>query len=239
MMGGKVPRLLLLRHGQSLWNRERRFTGWTDIDLSPQGIEEAREAGRLMKRAGITVDVAYTSRLMRAIRTLWIVLDEMDRMKIPVSKSWRLNERSYGDFEGRSLDEVEELYGPEEVRRMRRGFFHRPPCLPEKEVARGGENRRIEPAGGPVRASESLKEVQERLLPLWQNQITADLEKGRSVLVVSHGNTIRALVKHLEEISDQDIERVVVHTASPILYELDGQLMPIERLDLGGNNDLL
>lgn len=234
-----MPRLLLLRHGQSLWNRERRFTGWTDIDLSPQGREEARDAGRMMKKAGITVDVAYTSLLKRAIRTLWIVLDEMDLMKIPVTKSWRLNERNYGDFEGRSVDEVEELYGPEQVRQWRRGFFHRPPPLPEKEVARVGENRRIEPAVGSVPASESLKEVQERLLPLWQNQISADLERGRSVLVVSHGNTIRALVKHLEKISDQDIEKVVIHTASPIIYELDGQLTPIERLDLGGNNDLL
>lgn len=205
-----MPRLLLLRHGQSLWNRERRFTGWTDIDLSFQGIEEARDAGRIMKGAGITIDVAYTSLLKRAVRTMWIVLGEMDLTRIPVIKSWRLNERAYGDFEGRSLDEAEELYGAEQVRRWRKGFLHR----------------------FPAPSSESLKDVQERLLPLWQGQIAADLKKGRGVLVVSHGNTIRALVKHIEEISDQNIEELEVHTASPILYELDGRLKLMKRIDL-------
>lgn len=229
-----MPRLLLLRHGQSLWNRERRFTGWTDIDLSPQGIEEARNAGRLMKRAGITVDVAYTSLLKRAIRTLWIVLDEMDLMKIPVTKSWRLNERAYGDFEGRSLDDVEAKYGAEQVRLWRKGFYHRPPalasdsCLPEERILP------IDPEAGPVPSSETLKDVQERLLPLWQGWIAADLEKGRSVLVVSHGNTIRALVKQIEGISDQVIEELEVHTAVPLLYELDERLRPVERHDQGG-----
>ena len=216
-----MSRLILLRHGQSLWNRERRFTGWTDIDLSPQGVEEARHAGRRMRRAGIKIDVAYTSLLKRAERTLWIVLDEMDLMKIPVTKSWRLNERAYGSFEGMSLEEAEAKYGAEQVRGWRKGFCHRPPaldagsCLPEERV------RTIDTGAGPGPSSESLKDVQERLLPLWQSRIAADLEKGRNVFVVTHGNTIRALVKHIEEISDRDIEELTVYTAVPLLYELD------------------
>lgn len=233
-----MSRLILLRHGQSLWNRERRFTGWTDIDLSPQGIEEARHAGRRIKKAGIAIDVAYTSLLKRAERTMWIVLDEMDLMKIPVTKSWRLNERAYGSFEGMNLEEAEAKYGAEQVRRWRKGFYHRPPGLaggsrlPEERICS------IDSGEGPVPSSESLKEVQERLLPLWQGRIAADLEKGRNVLVVSHGNTIRALVKHIEEISDQDIEKMAVHTAVPLLYELDERLGPVGRLELGSNTDL-
>ena len=227
-----MSRLILLRHGQSLWNRERRFTGWKDIDLSPQGIDEARHAGRMLRRAGIEVDVAYTSLLKRAERTLWIVLEEMDLMKIPVVKSWRLNERAYGSFEGWRLEEAEDKYGAEKVRQWRKGFYQRPPALEGGPCPRGEAIRPIEPAARLAPSSESLKDVQERLLPLWQGQIAACLEKGRSVLVVSHGNTLRALIKHIEEISDQGIEKLEVHTAVPILYELDERLRPVERHEL-------
>jgi len=233
-----LSRLILLRHGQSLWNRERRFTGWTDIDLSPQGIREACRTGQLMRREGIKIDIAYTSLLKRAERTLWIVLDEMDLMKIPVIKSWRLNERAYGSLEGMSLEDAEAKYGVEQVRRWRKGFSHRPPalaggsCLPEERI------RSIDPEAGPTPSSESLKDVQERLLPLWQGQIEADLKKGRSVLVVSHGNTIRVLVKHIEGISDLGIEKLAIHTAVPLLYELDEWLRPVERRNLSSKRDL-
>lgn len=233
-----MTRLVLLRHGQSLWNQEGRFTGWKDIDLSSRGREEAQDAGRMMKRAGITFDVAYTSLLKRAIRTLWIVLDEMDLMQIPVIKSWRLNERSYGAFEGMSLREAEERYGPAQVRQWRKGFYHHPPDPTEDEILPpGGGSLHIHLEAEDVPLYESLQEVQERLLPLWHGSIAADLQKGRSVLIVSHGNTIRSLVKHLERISDQDIEKVTVHTAVPLLYELDGRLEPRERRNLDRNND--
>ncbi len=224
-----MSRLILLRHGQSLWNRERRFTGWTDIDLSLQGVEEARHAGRLMKSQGITIDVAYTSLLKRAGRTLRIVLDEMDLMSIPVIESWRLNERSYGSFEGWRLDEAEDRYGAEQVRRWRKSFHHRFPDRPEERISLQEVNHcRFNPVAEPFPSSESLKDVQERLLPLWQGRIAADLETGKSVLVVSHGNTIRALVKHIEKISDLDIEKLAVHNADPLLYELDEKLEPID-----------
>jgi 2,3-bisphosphoglycerate-dependent phosphoglycerate mutase len=233
-----LPRLILLRHGQSLWNRERRFTGWTDIDLSPQGVKEARHAGRLMRGAGIAIDLAYTSLLKRALRTLWIVLDEMGLVGVPVIQSWRLNERSYGSFEGLCLDEAEEIYGAEQVRVWRKSFHHRFPARPEGGIGlQEGGHRRTNPIAGPPSSSESLKEVQERLLPLWQEEIAADLEEGRSILVVSHGNTIRALVKHIEGISDLDIEDLAVHNADPLVYELDGRLWPAERIVLG-NNDM-
>ncbi len=220
-----MARLVLLRHGQSLWNREGRFTGWMDIDLSEKGRAEARGAGRIMNDSGLDFDIAYTSVLRRAIRTLWIVLDEMDRMWIPTVLSWRLNERAYGDLEGRSKKEMEEKYGMEQVHRWRRGFRDRPPAMPVgDERFPGNDSRYRGLEAGQIPVSESLQDAQDRLLPFWQDQIAFDLQKGKNVLIVSHGNTIRALVKHIENISDQDIEQVEIPTAAPLLYELDGRL---------------
>jgi 2,3-bisphosphoglycerate-dependent phosphoglycerate mutase len=224
-VGERSARLVLLRHGESLWNQEGRFTGWMDIDLSEKGRKEARDAGRLMRNSEFIFDMAYTSVLKRAIRTLWIVLDEMDLMWIPTCPSWRLNERFYGDLQGRKKLEMDEIYGIEQVRHWRRGFREHPPAMPVGD-GRFPENdpryRHLE--AGQIPRSESLQDTQERLLPLWQDQIAPELKRGKNILVVSHGNTIRALVKHIENISDQDIEQVEVPTAVPLVYELDDSL---------------
>ena len=234
----RSAKLVLLRHGKSLWNQEGRFTGWMDIDLSEKGMLEAEVAGRLMCNAGLTFDMAFTSVLKRAIRTLWIVLDEMDLMWIPALKSWRLNERFYGDLQGRSKAEMEERYGIEQVLHWRRGFRDRPPSMPVGDE-RFPENdpRYRDLALGQMPRSESLQDTEDRLMPLWQGQIAPELKKGKNVLVVSHGNTIRALVKLIESISDRDIERVEIPTAVPLVYELDERLRPKGHRYLGIPDD--
>ncbi|VVB68918.1 2,3-bisphosphoglycerate-dependent phosphoglycerate mutase [uncultured archaeon] len=225
-----MPRLVLLRHGQSLWNREGRFTGWTDIDLSEKGREEARAAGRLMRSCGLTFDLAYTSVLKRAIRTLWIVLDEMDLMWIPALSSWRLNERFYGDLQGKSKRETEEKWGKEQVQRWRRGFLDTPPPLPEVDERSPRHDPRYHGlAGDQFPRTESLRDTSKRMLPCWQKEIAPELEQGRIVFVASHGNTLRALIKHLEDISDEEIENVEIPTGIPLIYELDDRLRPKAR----------
>lgn len=237
-MEERSARLVLLRHGNSLWNQEGRFTGWMDIDLSEKGIQEAEAAGRLMCDAGLVFDMAYTSVLKRAIRTLWIVLDEMDLMWIPTLKSWRLNERFYGDLQGRSKAEMEERYGKEQVLHWRRGFRDRPPSIPVGDE-RSPENdpRYSDLTSGQMPRSESLQDTEDRLMPLWLDQIAPELKKGKNVLVVSHGNTIRALVKHIENISDRDIELVEIPTAVPLVYDLDERLRPKGHRYLGIPDD--
>ena len=225
-----MARLVLLRHGQSLWNREGRFTGWLDIDLSEKGRAEAKEAGRLMHNSSFVFDRAYTSVLKRAIRTLWIVLDEMDLMWIPALACWRLNERFYGDLQGNSKEKMEEKYGIKQVQRWRRGFRDRPPALPdddERNPLHDLQYKDLEISQIPK--TESLEDVQNRLLPFWQGQIAYELQQGKNVLVVSHGNTIRSQVKYLEGISDQDIEKVEIPTGVPLVYELDDHLQPKTR----------
>jgi 2,3-bisphosphoglycerate-dependent phosphoglycerate mutase len=230
--------LVLLRHGKSLWNQEGRFTGWMDIDLSKKGIREAEVAGRLMCDAGFVFDMAYTSVLKRAIRTLWIALDEMDLMWIPTRKSWRLNERFYGDLQGRSKAEMEERYGIEQVLHWRRGFRDRPPSMPvgDERFPRN-DPRYNDLIGGQIPRSESLQDTQNRLMPFWLGQIAPELKNGKSVLVVSHGNTIRALVKHIESISDRDIELLEIPTAVPLVIELDDRLRPKGHRYLGTPDD--
>jgi len=198
-----------------------------DIDLSEKGRLEAEAAGRLMRNSGLVFDMACTSVLKRAIRTLWIVLDEMDLMWIPALKSWRLNERFYGDLQGRKKSEAEERYGKEQVHRWRRGFRESPPSRPAgDERFPGNDPRYRDLASGQIPGSESLQDTQNRLMPFWLGQITPELKKGKNVLVVSHGNTIRALVKHMENISDRDIERLEIPTGIPLVYKLDGRLRP-------------
>ncbi len=217
--------LVLLRHGKSLWNKEGRFTGWMDIDLSEDGIEEARAAGKLLNDWRCRFDVAYTSVLKRAIRTLWIVLDEMDLMWIPVTASWRLNERFYGDLQGRSKKEIEEKYGAWQLHRWRRGYLERPPPMDrgdERFPSRDPRYRTLKESQIPT--TESLKDTLDRLLPLWQEKIAADLRDDKSVFICAHGNTIRALVKHIDGISDQDIEDVEIPTGVPLVYQLDEHL---------------
>jgi 2,3-bisphosphoglycerate-dependent phosphoglycerate mutase len=222
-----MPRLVLLRHGQSLWNREGRFTGWRDVDLSSKGAEEAREAGRILKSRGYTFDEAYTSVLKRAIRTLWLILDEMDLMWIPTFPCWQLNERCYGDLEGRRKQEIEEIYGAKQVHRWRRGFQDRPPALEngDRRYLRDPRYRRLRRDQFPK--TESLEDTLIRLLPCWNNGIAPQLRKGKSIIVAAHGNTLRALVMHLEGLSDEEIEQVEIPTGIPLVYELDEGLLPI------------
>ncbi len=235
-----MSKLVLLRHAQSLWNLEGRFTGWKDIDLSQKGIAEARAAGRTLKCRGYTFDLADTSVLRRAIRTLWMVLDEMELMWIPIGASWQLNERSYGALEGRSKREIEEIYGMEQVHRWRRGFKDRPPSLDHESylrLLRDPRYRGLEREQIP--RSESLEDVLLRIGPCWQDAIALDLKNGKNVLVVSHGNTLRALIKLIEGIGDEGIERVEVPTGVPLAYELDRDLKLLERFSLESVDDFM
>jgi len=222
--------LVLLRHGQSIFNQEGRFTGWMDIDLSQKGREEAAQAGRLMKDCRLDFDIVFTSVLKRAIRTAWIVLEEMDRMWIPLLPCWRLNERSYGILEGEKKSEMDRIYGSSQVHLWRRGFSERPPALSKDDRRYPGWDQRyraIEEKDLP--RTESLQDAMQRMLPLWQEQILPQLEKERNVLVVSHGNTIRSLIKHLEGISNEDIEMIEIATARPLLYEMDEPMGLVRR----------
>jgi 2,3-bisphosphoglycerate-dependent phosphoglycerate mutase len=233
-----MPRLVLLRHGQSLWNQAGRFTGWTDIDLSPKGIEEAKRAGQLLRSCGCTFDLAYTSVLKRAIRTLWIVQDEMDLMWVPTVCSWRLNERCYGALEGQSKKETEERHGAEQVHRWRRGFRDRPPALEEGEGRPHLHDPRYSHlAESQIPKTESLEDTMNRMLPFWKGTIASDLKEGKRIFIASHGNTLRALVKHLDAISEDQIEEMEIPTGVPLVYELNDDLVPLDRFYLRDEAD--
>jgi 2,3-bisphosphoglycerate-dependent phosphoglycerate mutase len=227
-------KLVLLRHGESTWNLENRFTGWTDVDLTPKGREEAREAGRLLGEGGYTFDLAYTSLLKRAIRTLWITLDGMDLMWLPVHKSWRLNERHYGALQGLNKAETAAQYGDQQVLVWRRSYSEPPPPLTADDPRHPGHDPRY--AGLPAEQlplAESLKDTVARFLPYWRETIVPDLHAGRRVLIAAHGNSLRALVKHLDQVSDDDIVGVNIPTGIPLVYELDGDLKPLRSYYLG------
>jgi 2,3-bisphosphoglycerate-dependent phosphoglycerate mutase len=220
-------KLVLLRHGESVWNKENRFTGWTDVDLSEKGAEEARQAGRVLRQRGFEFDVAYVSVLKRAIRTLWIVLDEMDRMWLPIEHSWRLNERHYGALQGLDKAETLEKYGPEQFMLWRRSFDVPPPVLADDDQwSQVGDPRYAGLADDELPRTECLKDVIARMLPYWQSDIIPDLQAGKTVLVTAHGNSLRALVKHLDGISDEDIAELNIPTGIPLVYELDDDFMP-------------
>ena len=227
-------RLVLLRHGESIWNKENRFTGWTDVDLSQKGIEEAREAGRVLKENGYTFDVAFTSVLKRAIRTLWIVLDEMDLMWIQVYRSWRLNERHYGALQGLNKAETAAKYSDEQVLIWRRSYDIRPPSL-EKTDARYPGNNPIYAAldEKDIPLTECLKDTVERFLPYWHEVLAPAVKSGQRVIISAHGNSLRALVKYLDHISDDDIVRLNIPTGIPLIYELDEDLKPLKSYYLG------
>ena len=217
--------LVLLRHGESEWNRENRFTGWADVDLSTKGVQEGRNAGASLLGGGYSFDVAYTSVLKRAIRTLWLVLDEMDLMWVPVHRRWRLNERHYGDLQGLDKAETAARFGEQQVLLWRRSFDVPPPPLPhddERHPARELRYRGIDPCLLP--RGECLKDTMERLMPCWEEDILPDLERGKRVLVVAHGNSLRAIVAHLDRISDRDILEVNIPTGVPLVYRLDESL---------------
>jgi 2,3-bisphosphoglycerate-dependent phosphoglycerate mutase len=231
-----MAKLVLLRHGESDWNRENRFTGWTDVDLSQQGINEARAAGRLLKSEGYDFDVAYTSMLKRALRTLWIALDELDRMWLPVEKSWRLNERHYGALQGLNKAEMAAKYGEAQVLAWRRSYDTPPPALTPDDPRYEGRDRRY--AGVEVPLTESLKDTVARAVPYWQSSIAPALRAGKRVLVAAHGNSMRALVKHLDGISDEAIVKLNIPTGIPLVYELDESLKPLRHYYLGDPDEV-
>jgi 2,3-bisphosphoglycerate-dependent phosphoglycerate mutase len=229
-----MPTIVLLRHGESDWNRENRFTGWTDVDLSPAGAAEAHEAARLMSADGLTFDVAYTSVLRRAIRTLWIVLDDLDLMWLPVHGSWRLNERHYGALQGLNKAETAREFGDEQVRIWRRSYDIPPPALESSDPRFPGLDRRyadLDDAELP--RTESLKDTVARFLPYWHGEIAPAVRQGRRVLIAAHGNSLRALVKYLDDVSDQDIVGLNIPTGVPLVYDLDDDLRPVGHRYLG------
>jgi len=230
----KMYKLVLLRHGQSQWNLENRFTGWTDVDLTEQGRQEAEVAGKLFLDEGYTFDMAYTSVLKRAIRTLWIVLDQMDLMWIPVTRSWHLNERHYGNLQGLNKAETAKKHGADQVKIWRRSYATPPPPLLDNDDRLPAKDLRY--AGIPrnqLPASEALKHTVDRFLPYWFDQIVPSIKAGKKVLICAHGNSLRALVKHLDGVSEEDILELNIPTGIPLVYELDTNLKPTNHYYLG------
>ena len=227
-------KVVLLRHGQSTWNQENRFTGWKDVDLSDLGREEARQAGRLLKEGGYVFDLAFTSVLKRAIKTLGIALDEMDQLWIPVTKHWRLNERHYGALQGLDKAETAAKHGEAQVKIWRRSYdIPPPPLTPDDERHAGHDPRYAGLDGTDLPLSESLKNTVERFLPYWHEAIAPAVKSGRRVIVAAHGNSLRALVKDLDGVSDQEIVELNIPTGIPLVYELDERLRPLRHYYLG------
>jgi len=226
--------VVLLRHGESIWNKENLFTGWTDVDLSEKGIEEAKEAGKILKKEGYTFDLAYTSVLKRAIRTLWLTLDEMDLMWIPVYRDWRLNERHYGALQGLNKAETAAKYGEAQVKIWRRSYDIRPPALDPGDPRNPAHDRRYATlTKDQVPLTECLKDTVARFLPAWHDVIGPTIKTGKRVLVTAHGNSLRALVKYLDTIPDQEIVGLNIPTGMPLVYELKDDLRPIRSYYLG------
>jgi 2,3-bisphosphoglycerate-dependent phosphoglycerate mutase len=227
-------KVVLVRHGESVWNKENLFTGWTDVDLSDKGIKEAKEGGQILREQGYTFDLAYTSVLKRAIRTLWIVLDEMDLMWIPVIRNWRLNERHYGALQGLNKAQTAEKFGDKQVKIWRRSYDIRPPALEENDPRNPAMDRRYqELTKGQIPLTECLKDTVERFLPYWQETIAPTIQSGKRVLIAAHGNSLRALVMYLDNIPDEVIPEVNIPTGMPLVYELNDDLTPIKNYYLG------
>jgi 2,3-bisphosphoglycerate-dependent phosphoglycerate mutase len=232
-------KLVLLRHGQSVWNRENRFTGWHDVDLTEQGRAEALRAGRQLAEKGYRFDVAFTSVLKRAIRTLWITLDEMDLMWIPVHRDWRLNERHYGALQGLNKAQTADRYGDEQVLVWRRSYDTRPPALAaddERHPARDPRYAALDRCELPL--AECLKDTVTRFLPYWHQSIVPQVRSGKRVLIAAHGNSLRALVKYLDDVSAEDIVGLNIPTGMPLVYELDDDLKPLERYYIGDPDEV-
>lgn len=230
-----MTKLVLIRHGQSLWNKANLFTGWKDVDLSDQGVAEAREAGQRLQAAGFDFDVCYTSVLTRAIKTLHLVLEEMDRLWLPVHKDWRLNERHYGALQGLNKAETAEKYGDDQVHIWRRSYDTPPPALEPGDDRNPGADRRyadLDPTDIP--SAECLKDTVERVLPYWNEIVAPSIKRGDRVIIAAHGNSLRGLVKYLDGIGDDEILKLEIPTGVPWVYELDDQLKPVERYALDG-----
>jgi 2,3-bisphosphoglycerate-dependent phosphoglycerate mutase len=229
-----MVKLVLIRHGESTWNKENRFTGWTDVDLSEKGLSEAHEGGKTLKKEGYTFDIAFTSVLKRAIRTLWTVLDEMDLMWIPVVRSWRLNERHYGGLQGLNKSEMAAKFGEQQVLVWRRSYDVPPPALERTDERFPGNDRRYRDIPlANVPCTECLKDTVERVVPYWIDSIAPAIKAGKRVVVAAHGNSLRAMVKYLDGVSDQEIVSLNIPTGVPLVYELDDELKPIKHYYLG------
>lgn len=227
-------KVVLVRHGESTWNKENRFTGWTDVDLSEKGIQEAKNAGKVMKAEGLTFDLAFTSTLKRAIRTLWLATDEMDLLWVPVIKSYTLNERHYGGLQGLDKAETAAKHGEEQVKIWRRSYDVPPPALEPTDPRHPKFDARykdVDPKNLP--ATESLKDTVARVVPFWESTIAPEIKKGKKVIIAAHGNSLRALVKYLDNISEKDILELNIPTGTPLVYELDANLKPIKSYYLG------
>ena len=232
-------RLVLLRHGESTWNKENRFTGWTDVDLTEKGRAEAAESGRLMAAEHFEFDVAHTSVLKRALRTLWIALDEMDMLWIPVYRSWRLNERHYGALQGLNKAETATRHGEEQVKIWRRSYDIPPPPLTAEDPRHPSLDRRYaDLSPGQLPRTESLENTVERFLPYWHDSIAPDIRAGKRVLIVAHGNSLRALVKYLDNVSDQEIVELNIPTGVPLVYLLNADLKPLQKYYLGDQDTI-
>lgn len=234
-----MNKLVLIRHGESTWNKENRFTGWTDVDLSEKGISEAHEAGKLLKKEGYTFDLVFTSVLKRAIGTMDIVLEEMGLQNLPVKKSWRLNERHYGALQGLNKAETAEKYGEEQVKVWRRSYDVQPPALTKDDERYPGKDpiyKDLSESDLPL--TECLKDTVERFLPYWEKKIAPEVRSGKNVLIVAHGNSLRALVKYLDNISDEEITGLNIPTGVPLVYELDENLKPIRHYYLGDQDKI-
>lgn len=227
-------KLVLLRHGESVWNKENRFTGWTDVDLSEKGVEEATKGGELLKKEGYVFDIAFTSVLKRAIRTLWITLEKMDLMWIPVERSWRLNERHYGALQGLNKSETAEKFGEDQVLVWRRSYDTPPPALEKDDDRYPGKDPRYQNlTEEELPLTECLKDTVERFLPYWHDTIAPTIKSGKKVIIAAHGNSLRALVKYLDNVSDEEIVGLNIPTGMPLVYELSEDLKPIKHYYLG------
>lgn len=234
-----MKRLVLLRHGESAWNKENRFTGWTDVDLSDKGMAEARKAGQALKKEGLVFDAAYTSVLKRAVRTLWVTLDEMDLMWIPVFNSWRLNERHYGALQGLNKSEMAAKYGEEHVLVWRRSYDIRPPALEQADPRSPANDPRYKDLDKKdIPMTECLKDTVARFLPYWHETIAPSVKSGKRVIIAAHGNSLRALVKYLDNVSDKDIVGINIPTGLPLVYELDDSLKPLKSYYLGSPEEV-
>ncbi|HGJ5875725.1 MAG TPA: 2,3-diphosphoglycerate-dependent phosphoglycerate mutase [Arsenophonus sp.] len=234
-----VTKLVLVRHGESEWNKENRFTGWTDVELSHKGRQEAKEAGQLLKKDGFIFDYAYTSVLKRAIHTLWNILDQIDQQWLPVEKNWRLNERHYGALQGLDKAETATKYGDEQVKLWRRSFEITPPELTKDDLRYPGNDPRyanLAPSELPV--TESLATTIKRVVPYWENVIKPKIAKGEKVIIAAHGNSLRALVKHLDNMSEEEILELNIPTAMPLVYEFDENMHPIKHYYLGDQTEI-
>ena len=227
-------KVVLLRHGESTWNKENRFTGWTDVDLSEKGVQEAKEGAKLLKEGGYTFDIAYTSVLRRGIKTLWIVLDDMDLMWIPVYRSWRLNERHYGALQGYFKAEMAKEVGEEQVLIWRRSYDVPPPALKTSDPRYpGNEIKYADLTADEIPLTECLKDTVARVLPYWHEIITPTIKLGKKILISAHGNSLRALVKYLDNMPDEEVVKLNIPTGVPLIYELDDDLKPITHYYLG------